>query len=122
MYSCSPSCVVHERYEASSSSADSRCWVKLERREFVSSESDLVFARPMIEADPLTMLLDVCKRVSPAVEIRACAHDVDKRSFILVPRVLHFRSCELIIFRQVLSLGGEVRYGLWIHHENSGSI
>lgn len=67
---------------------ESRCWVKLERREFVSSESDLVLARPMIEADPLTMFLDMCKRPSSAVEIRVCAHDVDKRSFILFSSVL----------------------------------
>jgi hypothetical protein len=54
----------------------------------VSSESDLVLARPMMEADPLTMLLDECKCLSPAVELRICAHDVDKRSFILFSVVL----------------------------------
>lgn len=61
MNSWSRSCVVHELYEPSSSVAESRCWVKLDRREFVSSESDLVLARPMTEADPLTMLLSMCK-------------------------------------------------------------
>ena len=56
----------------------------------MSSESDLVLARPMMEADPLTMLLDKCKCkcLSPAVDIRICAHDVDKRSFILFSIVL----------------------------------
>lgn len=84
MKSCSPSCVVHERYSPSSSSAESRCCVKLDRKELVSSESDLVLARPMIEAEPLTVLLDMCKPLSPSVQIRVCAHDVDKRSFILL--------------------------------------
>jgi hypothetical protein len=42
----------------------------------------------MIEAEPLTMFLDMCKRLSPAFEIRVCAHEVDKRSFILFSSVL----------------------------------
>lgn len=68
--SCSPSCVVHELYEPASSSVESRCWVKLDRREFVSSESDFVLERPMTEADPLTMLLNKCKPFSVAVTTR----------------------------------------------------
>jgi hypothetical protein len=63
----------------------------------VSSESDFVLARPMIEAEPLTMLLNMCKHLSSTEKIRICLYDVDKSSFISMSRRDAFVDCIFVL-------------------------